>query len=209
MLALASLATGCSMSMQSYDRMSEQVQARNDARYQAAVNELRERGYEFAPDVAGSAFLAGSSRERCVAALDGSAALQADESLRLMLRMPAEAAVELSADRPAVCEFFAGRLATLDARRGDEGVHLVRSDAAVARARDHSLVSVDVTIETTSTRSVLVETTCNRMPSPGPEPVERSAFSSQRVLVVAEPSEHVAMHVEREELEMECTDYVY
>ena len=57
-------------------------------------------------------------------------------------------------------------------------------------------------------RSVLVKQTCNRMPGGTPDPLD-SAFGVPVRWATAPVLSTVVMPVEREELEVECTDNVY
>ncbi len=193
--------------MEAYEELAEQVQQRNQERRRAAVQALRERGFEETTDTTGTVSLDGSGRERCVAALHARAEIDDGETLSVTVTPAGADRFELVVPASAACAFFGHRARTLLGTRDGDTVELLRSSRPLARDRDGAIYYLDIEVEVVSTRTVVVERTCNRMPMVEPHPLERDL--AERVLLAPEPTEHVTMHLEREELEVECTEYVY
>lgn len=200
------------MSVSEYDALAAEVGARNRAREEAAVEALRRQGFELANDVGRLVLLEHDEAQRCTDAQYGPSSPDVDsEPMEVKLGAPSgtsgPSTVFLAALEQA-CEFFSNRTDSLDGViDGGDAVHFVRVPGPFARNREGELFLLEMHVEVISRRTVLVERTCNEMPSPPMSPFE----SPQGWVVPAPapaPTQRVRMSYGREELDIECTDIV-
>ena len=210
---------GCAMSPAAYGSLAAEVGERNQERYDAALEAFRAEGYEMAPEAARFASLDEAARQRCIDAryadATGQAVAEAPASDEIRFTVVAATmaggapspALEFSAPADDVCAFFSirtGELEGVDAAGENARVVSIGGET-LARSSAGDLVYVDVRVHVVSSRTVLVEDTCNEMPDPGPDPLDRAEV---RVLFARAPTERVQMTLEREELDYECTEVV-
>lgn len=220
-LAVGALLAACAMSESAYARLAASVRAENEQRDRAVAHELRRRGWlQVDDDTVRWAILPEEARERCMHRAnraDAKAARGQDPAEVATLRLiepsrggESPAPVEVSAPMPEVCTFFdrsAGELLVTKSD-GAEGT-LVRVEAprALARNAKGEIVEIDLQVRV-HRRRVLVKRSCNRMPMVAPSPIERR----DPLMVVwgrRPPLRTITLSVEREELDIECTDNVY
>jgi hypothetical protein len=206
-LLLTFFSTGCAMSVNALYKLEAEVGGRNQARYEAAIESLRARGYEIAPDVLRYATIDEQARQRCI---HGGAPEDLVELRVTASTLPGATpapALELSAPADEACAFFSGRHRELAARRADGSTQLLLNLGSVSFVRDAhgALAFLDVNIRVISTRTVTVDMECNEMPRPAPDPLDQPHLP---VVLDPAPTPRVSMDVEREELDVECTDVV-
>lgn len=204
---------GCAMSPSAYDELASEVSKRNAARHEAAMERFETDGYEWAVDVALMALLDEDGTEQCRSARDTSGA-PAPGTARVRVVAPNPAGgpsvprTEIDVPLDEACEFFVGRGDRLFGVDADGApTELLRSPLPVARDPAGELVWVEVVRDVLSERTVLVEQTCNEMPSPGPEPFGRPP-APVSVIPPPAPTRRVRVAVEHEALDYECTDIV-
>ncbi len=216
-LAVALSITGCgAISEQDFSRLAGEVGARNDARYALAAGELEARGFRFVDDERLFVSIDQETRRACrehQPTIDDVGAL-APASLRLAPATTAGTArvepITVTAWLGDVCSLYRDQVDLVLARRPDDTqLQLARVDERHRLARDPSgtLVAVSVTLRTVDRRSVLVERHCDHMPSPGEDPIERRIHVPVVLAPAALPV--VEMVVDREELDVRCTNNTY
>jgi hypothetical protein len=202
---LVLLSGGCAISQARYDELAGETEARNDRRRERAVAELLARGYVFDRDAARFAlFLDDGDRQRCLTRHEADAsALDASRPVVLTITAAGSSTprTTLTVTTDEACRFFRGQLATL----GEEP-QISRIDGALARDRQGRLYQVEVRVHELSHRKLLVRRTCNLMPTVEPDPLE---LAQPIAVVLGPPLPRLQWNVEREELDLECTDNVY
>jgi len=215
---IACSVAGCAMSQQSFARLAAGVSERNEQRYRAAEAELRTRGYVFVDDEQLYATLDEQARRRCLDAAYRGQPEPTTASEPMLVRVatasradrPPPVPIELSAAAEDACQFFRARIDQLDGRRPDGNVaRIIRIGDGVrlARGRHGDIAVVAVSPRVVSRRSVLVKRSCDHMPRPEPDPLERSIHT--RVVLASTPPPRVEMVVEEEMLDVKCTENTY
>lgn len=215
--ALATLAlltfAGCgAMSEAAYMDLESQVNARNVGRAGDAVAALEVEGFVFVDDSGTFAMLDDASHERCLGARHEPSA--ADEApVTLTVRRHGTNGVERADERTAheapfaeACAFFRGDPATLSLS-GDH-LPLRRVTGRVARAPDGTLIFVHFVRRVVATHRVLVERSCDHMPTVEPDPLERGP-DLVRVLALPEAPAVREVSLEVEEVDVRCTENTY
>lgn len=225
--AFAVLLSGCAgaMSEVAFDRLAAEVGQRNERRHRQAVEDLGRRGYTLVgPDEdARFATLEEPARLRCLDAVRGvdrsdAGALPHDAPLRIEIGEatrggePPKPPVYVVARADEACAFFRRREegSALDVTKddGQAGRLVHASPRLMARGGNGELVVVETRSTIVKRRTVLVKRTCNRMPGLAPDPLD-TAFGVPVRWATAPAHSTVVMTVEREALDIECTDNVY
>jgi len=213
---------GCAMSQQAFQRLAAGVSKRNEQRYRTAEAGLRARGYVFADDEVLYAALTGAPRERCLLDAGHGTAVEkpptdAAESILLHVSggiradRPAPEPIEIRVDAVDACQFFRARTNQLDGQStGGGATRIVRIADGLRLARDQhgNIAVVAASSRVVSRRRVLVERSCDHMPSPdSDDPLVRQL--PVRVVVASAPPPRIDMIVEEEVLDVECTENTY
>lgn len=215
LLACACLVSGCVTSQAAFDRLQGEVSERNARREREAWSALLARGYTRGPEeVLRVSLPDGAALARC----GDLGRLPADAFEPVMMRVgreagpgqSGEALMQLRVDGREACLFLGRQAQGLDGVGPDEApVRLFRvgEDAPLVRDGDGGLVVVDVSYREVARRHVLVEERCDHMPSPPPYPFGPDV--SIRAVAAAEAPPHVELVIEREVLDVECTENTY
>lgn len=225
--AFAVLLSGCAgaMSESAFDRLSAEVGERNERRHLQAVENLGRRGYTLVgPDEdARFATLEEPARIRCRDAVRGvdrsdAGAPPRDAPVRIEIGEatrggePPKPPVYVVARADEACAFFRRREegSALDVTKddGQAGRLVHAAPRLMARGGNGELVVVEVHSKLVKGRTVLVKRTCNHMPSVLPDPLD-TAFGVAVRWATAPVRSTIEMTVEREALDIECTDNVY
>ena len=213
------------MSRGGYERLAMEAEARNGERHQAAVEDLRRRGYTLVDvdDDIRVASLEDPGRTRCLDRAYGIDRLDAgvlppDAPLRIQVGQMTRGGeqpkppVFVVAPAENACAFFRqrGGPAELEVTKEDGSIGRLVPSAprTLARGPNGELVMVDIRTKTVRTRKVLVDRTCDHMPRTEPDPLENPSpvfVQWDRVPKLRS----VVMTIEREAIEVECTDHTY
>jgi hypothetical protein len=215
-IALLALAvSGCAISQEAFGRIARTVADGNAVRYQAAEAGLRERGYVFHDDDVLFASLDEDTRRRC---LDHDPSLEAETASRATVVVapasrsdrPPPVPTALHVTAHDACRLFRRELTELDVVRDDgTQARILRIDRGLRLARDSSGrdVLVAVSSRVVSQRSVLVDRSCDHMPSPPLDPLVEEL--QPRVLFGDALPPRIEMIVEEEALDVQCTHNTY
>jgi hypothetical protein len=210
---------GCAVSPQALGKLTAQVSVRNEQRYRTAETGLRAQGYVFADEEQRYARLPEEALRRCRAADPAGPRSAADAAETMVVTVeamtapnrPPPAAMQLNVAAADACRFFRDQTNQLAARRADGSgaTRIIRmaDSARLARDRHGELAIVAVSSRVVSRRHIRVKRTCDHMPTLQPDAIELGI--SIRVFVAPAPPPRVAMTVEEEVLDIECTDNTY
>ena len=196
------------MSEAKYEELALATSNRNEARYTAAHEELRRKGYTVLPDESQlTAILEEDVRQQCIARK-----VNAGRTAKVQLLDRRGGATHVTTTTADACTFFDGRAQALSVVEADGSKRQLvpMKLRTLARGPDGVVVEIDPQVRIIGKRSVVVDRTCNEMPSPGVTPLERGAplqvmWSDSSAVVPRK----IAMPYEREELEMDCAKKVY
>lgn len=196
------------MSEAKYEELAIATSNRNEARYHAAEAELRRKGYVFLPDESLlMAMLDEGAREGCITQKVADAGTT---KVQLVDRKGASSHVTAAAKD--VCAFFQGRAKSLQVNETDGSRRELVPIAMhiLARGPDGVVVEIEPQVRIIGKRAVVVDRTCNEMPSPDVSPLERRAPLQVMWSTSSAPAPRkIPMPYEREELEMDCAKKVY
>lgn len=213
--------SSCAVSEAEFGRLASEATARDNARYQAAVNGLRARGYTLIQNEhVYFATLDPAARQRCIDHQYGRTKEEGEpydpeEMVPVLVSggsKPGEPGerVDTTAPSAKVCEFFSERTNELVVERADgtSGTLMRGGGEQLARSDAGQVVVVETQVSIVKRHTVLVDRTCNEMPRVLPSPIEMET----PLMVFWGPRKKrgtVKMVVEREELDIECTNVVH
>lgn len=208
------------ISESSLEGLEREVAQRNEERYRGAMKAFEKRGFVVTNAKMLFASLGQHAYERCDARVQAAQGVDAGvldeaEPIQVDVKRPAGAdgqqppGMNTVAPAKPACDFFRGRVVELRVKKpdGSDGTLMrIRDDVLLAREASgaRALVSVRVEPRVVERKKVLVKRTCNRMPVPYSEVLDRRAV--RVVWADAKPTRELVIAVEREELDVECTE---